>query len=77
VKHKSGKTVHAWAFAGDFDPSSLKSNTFEMQWPPKSGRMATFPEIDRAGFFTFEAAREKLHPAEFEFLSRLRNISSR
>jgi predicted NUDIX family NTP pyrophosphohydrolase len=77
VKHKSGKTVYAWALTGDCDPSSLKSNTFEMEWPPKSGRMVTFPEIDRADFFTFEAAREKMHPAEFEFLSRLKNISSR
>jgi predicted NUDIX family NTP pyrophosphohydrolase len=48
-----------------------------MEWPPKSGRMATFPEIDRAGFFTLEAAREKMHPAELEFLSRLKNIFSR
>lgn len=74
VKHKSGKTVHAWAFAGDCDPSSLKSNTFEMEWPPKSGRMATFPEIDRTGFFTLEAASEKMHPAEFEFLTRLKKV---
>jgi predicted NUDIX family NTP pyrophosphohydrolase len=75
VQHKSGKTVHAWAFAGDFDPASLKSNTFEMEWPPKSGKMATFPEIDRASFFPLEAAREKMHPAEFEFLSRLKKVS--
>jgi predicted NUDIX family NTP pyrophosphohydrolase len=72
VRHKSGKTVHAWAFPGDCDLSSLKSNTFEMEWPPKSGRRATFPEIDRAGFFTLEAAKEKMHPAEFEFLSRVK-----
>ena len=72
AKHKSGKTVHAWAFAGDCDPTSIKSNTFEMEWPPKSGRMATFPEIDRAGFFTVDAAKEKMHSAEFEFLSRLK-----
>ncbi len=75
VKHKSGKTIHAWAFEGDCNPSSLKSNTFEMEWPPKSGRMTTFPEIDRVGFFTLEAAREKMHPVEFEFLSRLKKIS--
>ena len=75
VKHKSGKTVYAWAFAGECDPSSLKSNTFEMEWPPKSGRMVTFPEIDRADFFTLDAAREKMHPAEFEFLTRLEKVS--
>jgi predicted NUDIX family NTP pyrophosphohydrolase len=77
VKHRSGKTVYAWAFAGDCDPKSLKSNTFEMEWPPKSGRLATFPEIDRAGFFTLEAARGKIHPAEFEFLSKLKKVSPR
>jgi len=75
VEHKSGKTVHAWAFAGDCDPSSLKSNTFEMEWPPKSGRIAKFPEIDRAGFFTLEAAKGKMHSAEFEFLTRLEKAS--
>jgi predicted NUDIX family NTP pyrophosphohydrolase len=71
VKHKSGKTVTAWAFSGDCDPASLKSNTFEMEWPPKSGKRAQFPEIDRADFFTVERAREKMHPAEFELLTRL------
>ena len=74
VKHKSGKTVVAWAFAGDCDPASLRSNTFEMEWPPKSGKLATFPEIDRADFFTVDAASEKMHPAEFEFLGRLENL---
>jgi predicted NUDIX family NTP pyrophosphohydrolase len=71
VKHKSGKKVSAWAFVGDCDPSSLKSNTFQMEWPPKSGKVVNLPEIDRAEFFTVEAAREKMHPAEFEFLARL------
>lgn len=74
VKHKSGKTVTAWAFAGDCDPASLKSNTFEMEWPPKSGRRAKFPEIDRAEFFTVERATGKMHPAEFEFLTRLEKL---
>jgi predicted NUDIX family NTP pyrophosphohydrolase len=71
VKHKSGKSVVAWAFAGDGDPAALKSNTFEMEWPPKSGKMTQFPEIDRADFFTVEAAREKMPAAEFEFVTRL------
>jgi predicted NUDIX family NTP pyrophosphohydrolase len=75
VKHKSGKTVHAWAIEGDCEPRTLKSNTFEMKWPPKSGRMAIFPEIDRAEFFTPEVAKEKMHPAEFEFISRLKKVS--
>lgn len=71
VKHKSGKSVAAWAFAGDCDPATLRSNTFQMEWPPRSGKMREFPEIDRAAFFTVEAAREKMHPAEFEFVTRL------
>jgi len=71
VRHKSGKTVTAWAFQGDCDPARLESNTFEMEWPPRSGQVKTFPEVDRAGFFTTKAAREKINPAEAEFLSRL------
>jgi predicted NUDIX family NTP pyrophosphohydrolase len=71
VKHKSGKKVSAWAFEGDCDPAALRSNTFEMEWPPHSGKTREFPEIDRAAFFTLDAAREKMHPAEFEFVSRL------
>jgi predicted NUDIX family NTP pyrophosphohydrolase len=71
VRHKSGKKVSAWAFEGDCDPTTLHSNTFQMEWPPRSGKMREFPEIDRAAFFTIEAAREKMHPAEFEFLPRL------
>jgi predicted NUDIX family NTP pyrophosphohydrolase len=71
VKHKSGKLVHAWAVEGDCDPSALRSNTFEIEWPPRSGKKQTFPEIDRAAFFTQSAALHKMHPTEFEFLSRL------
>jgi predicted NUDIX family NTP pyrophosphohydrolase len=71
IKHKSGKKVSAWAFAGDCDPATLQSNTFEMEWPPHSGKTREFPEIDRAAFFTVEAAREKMHPTEFEFVTRL------
>jgi len=74
VKHKSGKNVSAWAFEGDCDPAVLRSNTFQMEWPPRSGKMREFPEIDRAQFFTIEAAREKMHPTEFEFLPRLTKL---
>lgn len=74
VKHKSGKQVYAWAFEGDCDPSALRSNTFQMEWPPGSGKTREFPEIDRAAFFTIEAAREKMHPAEFEFVTRLTHL---
>jgi len=71
VRHKSGKIVAAWAFRGDCDPALLVSNTFEMEWPPRSGLRKSFPEVDRAEFFTLEQAREKVHSAESEFLSRL------
>ena len=71
VKHKSGKVVTAWAFEGDCEPASIKSNTFSMEWPPRSGKQQEFPEVDRAAFYTIEEARGKMHPAEFEFLTRL------
>ncbi len=71
VKHKSGKTVHAWALEGDCDPGALRSNMFEVECPPRSGKKQMFPEIDRAAFFTKDAAETKMHPTEFEFLSRL------
>jgi predicted NUDIX family NTP pyrophosphohydrolase len=74
VKHKSGKTVHAWAFEGSCDPGAVRSNTFEMEWPPRSGKKQTFPEIDRAAFFTVATAEKKMHQTEFEFLSRLVGI---
>lgn len=76
VKHKTGKKVLAWTFEGDCDPASLRSNTFQMEWPPRSGKTREFPEIDRAAFFTLDAAREKMHPAEFEFLPRLADLLS-
>lgn len=71
VKQKSGKIIHAWAFEGDCDPAGIRSNTFSIEWPPKSGKQREFPEIDRAAFFTVGAAREKMHPMEFEFVVRL------
>jgi predicted NUDIX family NTP pyrophosphohydrolase len=71
VKQKGGKVVSAWAFEGDLDADAVRSNTFTMEWPPRSGRTAEFPEIDRAGWFGIEEAREKLNPAQAEFLDRL------
>jgi predicted NUDIX family NTP pyrophosphohydrolase len=71
VKQKSGKVVRAWAAEGDLDPDAVHSNTFTMEWPPRSGRMAEFPEIDRAGWFGIDDAREKLNPVQAEFLDRL------
>ena len=60
IKQKNGKIVHAWAVAGDFDPASLHSNEFETEWPPKSGRMQKFPEVDRAEWFAPDVARQKM-----------------
>ena len=67
----SGKRVSAWAFEGDCDPASVRSNTFELEWPPKSGVVRSFPEVDRAGWFDLETARAKLAPAQAPFLERL------
>ena len=72
VRQKGGKIVHGWAFRGDWDESRpLRSNTFEMEWPPKSGKMLSFPEIDRVGFFSISEARKKLKEAQHPFLNRL------
>lgn len=71
TRQKSGKRVRAWGFEGECDPETLRSNTFEMEWPPRSGRSATFPEVDRARFFRLAEARERMHEAERVFLDRL------
>jgi predicted NUDIX family NTP pyrophosphohydrolase len=71
VKQKGGKVVSAWAAEGDLDADAVRSNTFTMEWPPRSGRRAEFPEIDRAGWFAIDVAREKLVAAQAEFLDRL------
>ena len=71
VKQKGGKVVTAWAAEGDLDADAVTSNTFTMEWPPRSGRTAEFPEIDRAGWFEIETARQKLVPAQTGLLDRL------
>jgi predicted NUDIX family NTP pyrophosphohydrolase len=71
VRLKSGKRVHGWAAEGDFDPSTLRSNTFAMEWPPRSGKEREFPEVDRAEWFAPEQARLKINPAQAAFLDRL------
>jgi predicted NUDIX family NTP pyrophosphohydrolase len=71
VRQKSGKQVTAWAVAGDLDPAAVRSNTFVMEWPPRSGRQAEFPEIDRAQWFGVDLAREKLVSAQAELIDRL------
>jgi predicted NUDIX family NTP pyrophosphohydrolase len=71
VRQRGGKVVHAWALEGDFDPATLRSNTFEAEWPPRSGQRREFPEVDRAEWFPLETARRKLNPAQSAFLERL------
>jgi predicted NUDIX family NTP pyrophosphohydrolase len=71
VKQKSGKVITAFAAEGDLDPETISSNTFELEWPPRSGRVQEFPEVDRAAWFSIEEAREKLNPAQAELLVRL------
>jgi predicted NUDIX family NTP pyrophosphohydrolase len=60
IKQKGGKIVHAWAVEGDFDPVTLNSNTFETEWPPRSGRMKSFPEVDRVAWFSPDVAKQKI-----------------
>jgi predicted NUDIX family NTP pyrophosphohydrolase len=71
IKQKAGKVVEAWAAEADFDTAALASNSFEMEWPPRSGNRQEFPEVDRAEWFDLAAAREKILPAQAEFLDRL------
>lgn len=72
VTQKGGKTVHAWAFEGDLPENfAIASNTFSIEWPPRSGRTQEFPEIDQAEFFPTELAKEKINQAQIEFLQRL------
>ena len=76
VTQRGGKIVHAWAAEGDADPESLRSNTFEMEWPHGSGRMHSFPEIDRFAWFSFEEAARRLNPAQVDLVRRLEALLS-
>lgn len=71
VKNKGGKTIHAWALPGDLDLAGFHSNTFSLEWPPRSGKQREFPEVDRAQYFGVEQATQKMHPAELPLLIRL------
>jgi len=73
-KQPSGKVITAWAFEGDCDASAIKSSTFLIEWPPRSGRQQAFPEVDRAGWFTLSAAREKIIKGQSGFLDELTQI---
>lgn len=73
-KQPSGKVITAWAFEGDCDASAVKSNTFSMEWPPRSGKQKEFPEIDRAGWFTIQMGKEKILKGQAGFLEELEQI---
>jgi predicted NUDIX family NTP pyrophosphohydrolase len=77
VKLKSGKLVLAFAVSGDLDAATVRSNTFELEWPPRSGRRRQFPEIDRAEWFGLDDARAKLNPAQSELVDRLAALLER
>jgi predicted NUDIX family NTP pyrophosphohydrolase len=71
IQQKGGKIVYAWAVEGDIDHETIFSNTFEMEWPPRSGKRQSFPEIDRAAWFDMETAKKKINAAQSELIKEL------
>jgi predicted NUDIX family NTP pyrophosphohydrolase len=76
ARQKAGKLVVAFAMEGEFNTAMIRSNTFEMEWPPRSGLKRSFPEIDRAEWFGLEAARGKINPGQLPFLDRLEQLDA-
>ena len=76
IRQAGGKQVTAWAVEGEFDVATLRSNTFEVEWPPRSGRVASFPEVDRAQWFSLEEAARRILPSQQPLLSALREATS-
>jgi len=74
VKQSGGKIVHACAVEADCDPSTVRSNLFSLEWPPKSGKTREFPEVDRAGWFNIPEARKRIMPAQIGFLDQLISV---
>jgi predicted NUDIX family NTP pyrophosphohydrolase len=74
VRQAGGKIVSAWAVEGDFDPAQLRSNSFEIEWPPKSGKRSSFPEVDRGQWFTLAEASTKILSGQRPFLERLQGL---
>ena len=74
IRQAGGKVVQAWAAVGDLDPARIESMTFEMEWPPRSGRRATFPEVDQAAWFDLDTARRKILEAQRTFIDRLEAV---
>jgi len=76
IRQKGGKIVRAWGVEGDLDPTQIQSNSFSLEWPPRSGRLQEFPEIDRAAWFDGESAKSKINPAQRPLLEELERIVS-
>ncbi|MDB5022215.1 MAG: hydrolase [Pedobacter sp.] len=74
ITQKGGKRVTCWAIEGDLDPDHLISNTFDLEWPPKSGRIQAFPEIDKGAWFSLEEAAKKINQMQISFIEELRNM---
>jgi predicted NUDIX family NTP pyrophosphohydrolase len=74
IRQASGKLVHAWAVEADFDPATMQSGTFSMEWPPRSGRQQHFPEVDRAEWFTIEEAKHKINKGQIPLLDHLSEL---
>jgi len=77
VRQKGGKVVQAWAVEGDCDAASIRSNTFSMEWPPKSGKLAEFPEVDRAGWFSITDGKAKILASQQPLLDELESLRKR
>ena len=74
IKQKSGKLVYVWALEKDVDAEKIKSNLFELEWPPKSGKKRSFPEVDKAAWFSIEEAKEKINPAQAALIDQLKSV---
>jgi predicted NUDIX family NTP pyrophosphohydrolase len=74
IKQRAGKAVHAWAFEGDCDPETIRSNTFNLEWPPRSGKTQAFPEVDRAAFFDVAEAKQKINVTQAALLTELERV---
>lgn len=75
ITQAAGKVVQAWAFEGDADPAALQSNSFSIEWPPRSGQQKSFPEVDRAAWFPLDLARQKINPAQVALLDELETLA--
>ena len=77
IRQKGGKRVYAWAVPGDIDPAAIVSNTFQLEWPRRSGKQQSFPEVDKGGWFSLEAARQAINPAQVPMLDELEETQAR